>query len=65
MPASNYWNPFGPVTFANGTANPNRIPGLTNVPAAGLPVTLSTYRFSRCRAQMVKTAIVSTASCSA
>lgn len=45
IPASNYWNPFGPVTFANGTANPNRIPGLTNVPAAGLPVTLSTYRF--------------------
>ena len=45
IPASNYWNPFGPVTFANGQANPNRIPGLTNVPAAGLPVRLSTYRF--------------------
>jgi iron complex outermembrane receptor protein len=45
VPASNYWNPFGPVTFANGQANPNRIPGLTNVPAAGLPVRLSTYRF--------------------
>ncbi|QNQ08202.1 TonB-dependent receptor domain-containing protein [Sphingomonas alpina] len=45
VPASNYWNPFGPVTFANGTANPNRIPGLTNVPVAGLPVRLSTYRF--------------------
>ena len=45
IPASNYWNPFGPVTFANGQANPNRIPGLTNVSAAGLPVTLSTYRF--------------------
>ena len=45
VPASNYWNPFGPIAFANGTANPNRIPGLTNVPAAGLPVRLSTYRF--------------------
>lgn len=45
IPASNYWNPFGPVTFANGVANPNRIPGLTNVPAAGLPVRLTTYRF--------------------
>jgi iron complex outermembrane recepter protein len=45
VPASNYWNPFGPVRFADGTANPNRIPGLTNVPAGGLPVRLSTYRF--------------------
>ncbi|MGH6614998.1 TonB-dependent receptor domain-containing protein [Sphingomonas sp.] len=45
VPASNYWNPFGPVTFANGAANPNRIPGLTNVPVGGLPVRLSTYRF--------------------
>ena len=45
IPASNYWNPFGPVRFANGTLNPNRIAGLTNVPAAGLPVRLSTYRF--------------------
>ncbi len=45
IPASNYWNPFGPVTFANGTANPNRIAGLTNVPAAGLPVRLNQYRF--------------------
>jgi iron complex outermembrane recepter protein len=45
IPASNYWNPFGPVTFANGQANPNRIPGLTNVPVGGLPVRLSTYRF--------------------
>lgn len=44
IPASNYWNPFGPTTL-NGVANPNRIPGLTNVPAAGLPVRLSTYRF--------------------
>ncbi len=45
IPSTNYWNPFGPVTFANGQANPNRIAGLTNVPAAGLPVRLSTYRY--------------------
>ncbi|KPF83007.1 TonB-dependent receptor [Brevundimonas sp. AAP58] len=45
IPASNYWNPFGPVTFANGTVNPNRIAGLTNVPAAGLAVRLNQYRF--------------------
>ncbi|HYG27653.1 MAG TPA: TonB-dependent receptor [Caulobacteraceae bacterium] len=45
IPASNYWNPFGPVTFADGTANPNRLPSLTNVPTAGLPVLMSNYRF--------------------
>lgn len=45
IPASNYWNPFGPVTFANGQANPNRLSGLTNVPASGLAVTLNQYRF--------------------
>ena len=45
IPASNYWNPFGPVRFADGTLNPNRIAGLTNVPVAGLPVRLSTYRY--------------------
>lgn len=45
IPASNYWNPFGPVTFANGTANPNRLPNLTNVPAAGLPILLQNYRY--------------------
>ena len=45
IPASNYWNPFGPVTFAGGAANPNRLQGLTNVPAAGLPIRLSNYRF--------------------
>jgi iron complex outermembrane receptor protein len=46
VPASNYFNPLGPVTFANGTANPNRLPNLTNVPASGLPVTFATYRFN-------------------
>lgn len=45
IPASNYWNPFGPVTFADGTPNPNRLPGLTGVPDEGLPVQLSNYRY--------------------
>lgn len=45
IPASNYWNPFGPVTFADGSANPNRLPNLTNVPAEGLPIELGNYRF--------------------
>jgi len=45
IPASNYYNPFGPVTFADGRANPNRLSGLTNVPAAGLPIRLGAYRF--------------------
>jgi len=44
IPASNYWNPFGPVAFADGTLNPNRLSGL-NIPAEGLPVTLTNYRF--------------------
>lgn len=46
IPASNYYNPFGPVTFADGTPNPNRVSGLTNVPAVGLPLTFATYRFN-------------------
>lgn len=45
IPASNYWNPFGPITFADGSANPNRLPNLTNVPAAGLPILLENYRY--------------------
>lgn len=45
VPASNYWNPFGPVTFADGSANPNRLSGL-NAPASGLPVTITNYRFA-------------------
>ena len=46
VPASNYYNPFGPVTFADGTVNPNRLPNLTNVPAAGRAVTFTNYRFN-------------------
>ncbi len=45
IPASNYWNPFGAATLPDGTPNPNRLPGLTNVPAAGLPVQLANYRY--------------------
>lgn len=45
IPASNFYNPFGPTTI-NGQPNPNRIPGLVNVPEAGLPVTLRTYRYA-------------------
>ena len=45
IPASNYWNPFGPVTFSDGSPNPNRLPGLTNVPAGGLPVYMGNHRF--------------------
>lgn len=44
IPATNYWNPFGPTTL-NGAPNPNRLPGLTNVPAAGLPVQMTNYRY--------------------
>jgi len=44
IPATNYYNPFGP-TVLNGQPNPNRLPNLTNVPAAGLPVRLGNYRF--------------------
>ena len=46
IPASNYYNPFGPTNFADGTPNPNRLPNLTNVPASGLPVSFATYRFN-------------------
>jgi iron complex outermembrane receptor protein len=46
VPATNYYNPLGPVTFENGAANPNRLSNLTNVPTAGLPIAFSTYRFN-------------------
>lgn len=54
IPASNYYNPFGPVTFADGTLNPNRLPGLTGVPVAGLPVLMTNYRFVDTGFQVVK-----------
>lgn len=43
IPASNYYNPFGATTI-NGVANPNRLAGLTGVPAAGLALRITTYR---------------------
>jgi len=46
IPASNYYNPLGPVKFADGTTNPNRLANLTSVPAGGLPMTFATYRFN-------------------
>ncbi len=54
IPASNYWNPFGPVTFANGSINPNRLPGLTGVPTTGLPVQMTSYRYVDAGFQTVK-----------
>lgn len=45
IPANYYYNPFGPVTFSDGTPNPNRLPGLTNVPAEGLPVFTDAGRY--------------------
>jgi len=38
VPADYYYNPFGPVTFDDGRANPNRLPGLDPgiVPVEGL-----------------------------
>ena len=44
MPASSYYNPFGPTTL-NGAANPNRLSGI-DAPASGRAVTIRTYNFS-------------------
>jgi len=43
--ATNYYNPFGPTTFANGQANPNRLQGL-NIGAAGVGSTMLAYNFA-------------------
>jgi len=42
VPAHSYYNPFGPVNFADGRINPNRIPGLDTdlVPVEGLDYNL-------------------------
>ncbi len=45
IPANYYYNPFGPVTFSDGSPNPNRLPGLTNVPVGGLPVFTDAGRY--------------------
>jgi len=51
-PASNYWNPFGPTTFASGAVNPNRLAG-TTAPTTGLAVTLTSYDFADVGRQQV------------
>lgn len=45
VPADYYWNPLGPVTFADGRVNPNRVPGAgdPDVPDEGLPFTVRNY----------------------
>ncbi|WOH38379.1 TonB-dependent receptor [Thalassotalea fonticola] len=42
VPAHSYYNPFGPVNFADGRVNPNRIAGLdpADVPVEGLAYNL-------------------------
>ncbi|UAL11657.1 TonB-dependent receptor [Caulobacter segnis] len=42
--ANAYWNPFGPTLLANGSANPNRLSGLTGVATSGVAMTITTYR---------------------
>ena len=46
VPADYYWNPLGPVTFDDGRANPNRLPGLDPavVPVEGLGFQLTSVR---------------------
>lgn len=45
IPASNYYNPFGPTTLPDGSPNPNRLPGI-DAPADGQAITLSSYNFA-------------------
>lgn len=45
VPASNYWNPFGATTLADGSVNPNRLEGI-DAPDEGLPVTINSLRYS-------------------
>lgn len=52
IPAASYYNPFGPVTFADGSVNPNRLSGI-DAPAGGRNVTLRTYNFSDTGPNMV------------
>ncbi|MDP5103978.1 MAG: TonB-dependent receptor [Erythrobacter sp.] len=39
-----YYNPFGPVNFPDGSANPNRLPG-TTIATGGADVIAERYRF--------------------
>lgn len=43
VPRTNYYNPFGAATIG-GLPNPNRLPGLTGVPADGLDIRIANYR---------------------
>ena len=38
-----FYTPFGATTLANGQPNPNRLPNLVGVPAAGLRLTFNSY----------------------
>jgi outer membrane receptor protein involved in Fe transport len=49
IPAQNYYNPFGPVTFADGRTNPNRLSGITMqngdpLPDEGIAIALEGWR---------------------
>lgn len=46
VPADYYWNPLGPVRFADGRLNPNRLPNLdpSIVPEEGLGFELNSFR---------------------
>ena len=49
IPSYNYYNPFGPVTFADGRTNPNRISGITlengdPLPEEGIAIQLDGWR---------------------
>ena len=39
-----YWNPFGPTTLADGSPNPNRLPG-TTIASTGADIIVERYRF--------------------
>lgn len=45
VPEDYYWNPLGPVTFADGRINPNRVPaaGDATVPDEGLSFTIRNF----------------------
>ena len=45
IPASNYWNPYGPVTFADGSPNPNRQDGgAANLGDEGTDILIERWR---------------------
>lgn len=46
IPKTNYWNPFGAKTLADGSINPNRLAGLDSedVPDEGLDLRVRKYR---------------------